>query len=407
MAQANHLSSLLLLGVVGSLWFFERARIGSATTSVLVAFLGFGVVMTQSRSAWVAILAIAGCWLVMRKRLGSRTSPWAAAAGVLMFAGATSLWPTVNAQLELATVATVGQRLEAGTRTTHWSVLLDAIGHRPWGGYGWNQVSVAQQETALAHLPSGEWITYSHSTALDLLIWNGIPIGLAVLALVAVWLIHRIRRCVDLDSWVSLSGIAVLSVHALVEYPLAYTYFLLPLAMMVGPVETQRVCAKTSPNDLAPRAGLLASLLTLGSLTAWVGAEYVIVEEAERRIRLKEAGYAQASQNPWVPTEVRLLDGPRDFLWMRMTEPAADMTTADLDRLRRVTTRYAQPGSLTRYAIAAGLNGRIDDARRSLALLCNLWREAHCHRARREWAAWQGSHDALRAIEFPAAATAH
>jgi hypothetical protein len=46
--QPNHLASLLGLALAGVLWFYETRRIGALATWLALAFLGFGLVMTES-----------------------------------------------------------------------------------------------------------------------------------------------------------------------------------------------------------------------------------------------------------------------------------------------------------------------------------------------------------------------
>ena len=77
------------------------------------------------------------------------------------------------------------------------------------------------------------------------------------------------------------------------------------------------------------------------------------------------------------------------------------MTAAELDWLHTVSQRYPTPPALTRYAVAAGLNGRADEASRSLKSLCRVHLPRHCDDTRKRWANLVEQHPMLAAISFP------
>src|SRR5512139_1775618 len=128
-------------------------------------------------------------------------------------------------------VGSLEERLAPGTRWLHWAALWDAVRLEPWTGYGWQQVTLAQQQTALAHAPSHEMIQNSHNIVLDLLLWNGAVLGGAVSIAVIGWFVTRVRRCDSLEGFVLIAVIGVIGTHALLEYPLDYAYLLLPFGI--------------------------------------------------------------------------------------------------------------------------------------------------------------------------------
>src|SRR5690606_32669210 len=86
-------------------------------------------------------------------------------------------------------------------RLTIWQIMCDAIGRAPWLGYGWNQVTLAQQAAALDNPTQGEMFQNSHNFALDVFAWMGVPLGCVVLVAVAVWLIRAIRGVRSSSQW--------------------------------------------------------------------------------------------------------------------------------------------------------------------------------------------------------------
>ena len=402
--QPNHLSTALTLSIVAVLWFYETRRIGGVGASLAVAFLGFGMVMTQSRTGWVFVGVLVVWWFVMRRRHSLRTGPLAVLLGVGVFVAATLAWPPLNAfLLDLPSLPglTISERMQVGARRLNWATLWDAVWRSPWFGYGWQQVSVAQQAAALDHPPSHEWVTYSHNLVLDLLVWTGVPLGLSVCAAIALWVGSRCMTCSDIDSWAMLAAGGALLIHALLEFPLAYAYFLLPLGIMIGVVEARTRDDEADTSLALPiwAFGLAAAAMT--GMLAWVAIEYVEVEGTARLVALREAGYAPGQAPPALP-DVVLLDGQREFLWFRLTEARPGMDDQTLNRLRAVQRRFAPPAALLRYALAAGLNGRDDEAIRNLRLVCSLWPMTNCEEGRVSWTAAQAKFPQLARIAFPA-----
>ena len=156
---------------------------------------------------------------------------------------------------------------------------------------------------ALHHTRSHEWISFSHNILLDLLVWNGVVIGGLVCVAITGWIASRCLRCRDAGTWAMLAAGGVLLTHALLEYPHAYAYFLLPMAVFIGVVEAR-------VEDGGPKARFIPSVpnWTFGVLSAamagcliWVCLEYLEIEEAHRRVRFKEAGYVIPARSHGFP----------------------------------------------------------------------------------------------------------
>jgi O-antigen ligase len=401
LAQPNHLATLLLWGMTSVIWLFERRRLGAGVAAMASMYLSFGVVITQSRTAWLVLAVVCVGWIVMRRRIPIRTPQFALAIGCAAFALATFAWPTLYQLAMQGGVAGLEARLQPGTRLDHWSTLLDAAGQRPWAGYGWGQIGLAQQNAALTHPPTGEWLSYSHNIVLDLILWAGMPIGLGLTAACLAWLYLSIKSCRDVSTFAAITAITAVGIHSLLEYPLAYTYFLLPLGLFIGVVDSAEPVARNPAWAFPlPRLASAAILSLLGGVLFWVCSEYIDAEESERRLRLKEAGYVVEGDPPTAPN-LRLLDGLAEFQWVRLVDVKENMDAVTLDRMKSITTRYAPPGALLTYATAAALNGRSNEARVRLALLCKLWVGPLCDQGRQHWAVMQKAHPKLQAVDFP------
>jgi Virulence factor membrane-bound polymerase, C-terminal/O-Antigen ligase len=403
--QPNHLAALIGMAVPGVAWLFETRRVGRWPAWLALWFLGFGLVMTEARVGWLIVGVILVWWAIGRGRMAMRSTPWGVVAAVTPYIAMTLLWAPLNAALD-QTAATVlaGRAQSIGGRSVIWPAMWDAAWREPLWGWGWMQVGAAQQAVALDHPAAFEWITYSHSLPLDLLVWNGVIVGSVIIAAIVGWTASRCFSCRDVTTWSLLAAGGAVAAHALVEFPHAYTYFLLPLAVLVGSIEAGRSIAPPHHDWSLSKWTFGAATAAMAAILAWIGVEYLEVEEAASRTRFKEAGYATPGDEPKVP-DVILLDNQREFIWFRLTEAREGMLPQNVERMRRLNLRYMPPAAMLRYALAAGLNDRPDDARRNLRLICQMWRPRNCEEGRASWATLQERFPKLASIEYPAIVT--
>jgi len=121
-----------------------------------------------------------------------------------------------------------------------WANSLGLIAGNPFFGVGWGRFA---QAWALTPFPSRPPASFDngHNLPLQLAVELGVPFALAAMGAFA-WVIWRGRRAVHytlageqaVDGRCLLASLALLGMHSLLEYPLWYTYFLLPAAFMFG-----------------------------------------------------------------------------------------------------------------------------------------------------------------------------
>lgn len=394
LAQPNHLATLLSLGVVALLYEFQERRLTSVTTSLLLVWIAFGLVMTQSRTGWVS-MGLLALWCLWRGRhIPLRTPPSAVVLVGLLFLLAILLWPRINDLLLLSTTP-LQDRLAPGTRWLHWSAIWQAIWMEPWWGYGWQQVSLAQQQTVLNHAPSMEMIQNSHNIGLDLLVWNGVPIGALAIAAGLLWFAGQVRRCADTYSFVLVAAVGILGIHAMLEYPLDHLYFLLPLGIFAG------LLGKESTRFRLPSPVFGLTLGVMACLWFWIGAEYLKVEQANRDVRLLLAGYGLDKVPEVPPPDVSLLDGPREYHRFMITSATVGMSQEELDWMRRVVGRNPYPPAMMRLSLALGLNGLPEEAALTLRRICHMHPKERCSEAKEAWLSAQQQFSVLSSIPLP------
>ena len=393
--QPNHLATLLGLSLTGALWLFETRRINGPVLAMTAAWLCLGIVMTRSRTAWLYVLVFAASWLWIHRLASVRLGARAIASAMTVFVIAVLTWGPLSRAAGVAEPLSMAERVQSGGgRLRFWETLLDALWSSPWTGYGWTQVSRAAVVGSSHHYTGESMLRNSHNIVIDLLVWNGIPLGLVLIGVLVWWFVQQVRACRDPQRWLLLVGVCVVVVHAMLEYPVEYMYFLLPLGFMVGAL-TGWVPA-TTPRH-APRITLALPLVAMAGLTGWVTVEYYRVEEASRQGLMVMAGYARAA----TPPDVVLLDGPREYIRLWKTPARAGITDEELLWMRNVVERNPSPPAMLRYALATGLNKRPQDAAETLARLCNMHKSERCDEGRKSWAQAQSQYPTLAGIAYP------
>lgn len=404
LAQPNHLATLLLFSLAGAIYLYETHAISPWTTGALVALICHGLAMTQSRSALLG-LALGGLvfWGLVRKRGRTRFPLWGFGAIVAVYLAWTISWPALNAALLLAndTRSTL-ERTSPGIRITYWLSALEAIAQKPWLGWGFGQIGMAQQATALHYPATQTFFSSAHNILLDLALWTGIPCTLILL-----WFLYRHLR----DGWKFIAdtpsslptwlALAFMAGHALVELPLFYAYFLLPTGFLLGSTISKthsgvRVGWGGAPNKAITLSLALLFFFLLPKLTV----EYFSWEENWRRVRFELQKYSH-SESPVQP-EFILLDQLAAAQEVALQQPSRGMKASDLEKFEKNAARYPSSLALLRYAYAAALNGKADAANHTLKLLCSLHTKTICESARKEWTeAGRSKWPELQAIEFP------
>jgi Virulence factor membrane-bound polymerase, C-terminal/O-Antigen ligase/Protein glycosylation ligase len=380
-AQPNHLATALFLGLAGLLYLFERRHLGGAVAAAATLFLLFGMVMTGSRTAWVAIALLVPALVLARRRLALRL-PVAAVLGLgLAFVALVMAWPVLNELLLLAPGRTLSNQAQAGPRPLFYATMLDAVSRHPWVGYGWNQGLVAQSAVLDAHPAGGRLMGNSHNTVLDLMVWNGMPLALGITGLLAWWAWRQVRACRDVTALFLLTALGGVAVHAMLEYPLSYAYFLLPVGLMMGLLEAAAPSRWQLP---LPRGVGMVAAGSAAALLAVITVDYLEVE-ANTQVLAWEVARIGTSRITSHAPDVMLLTQWREYLAYARIEPGVDMADTELARMAAVVARFPYSSALRQYAVANALNGRPEVARDTLARLCKLHSVTRCRNELLRW----------------------
>lgn len=394
LAQTNHLSTLLLMGCVALAYGFERRLIRRSVLLLGVAFLTLVLVLTASRSGLVGLVVIAVYLAGKHRHSASRLPVRAVAAWALGFLAMTWMLPYVSQAL---LIGDGGLSLSSTSgRAVMWRQIAYGIAEQPWLGYGWNLTARAQMAGVLV-LQGSLSTNYAHNLLLDLLVWNGIPLGMLFIAAGVYWFVTRVWRVRGTDAVYAMACLMPILVHSMVEYPFAYGYFLLPAGIMVGVIEA----SFPSNPVFAIRKRIVAAYLLL-----WVVAggyfvyEYFLIEEDFRITRFENMRVGKTPVDYDVPT-IRMPSHMAAMLRASRVRATPGLTPEAMENLKEVSDRFAFSVLNYRYALALGLNGDPEGASRELAVIRGLYGANHFRGVVEDFEEMSRRYPQLKAVKIP------
>jgi O-antigen ligase len=401
-AQPNHLASMLFLGVVGVLFLYERGRLQRASGALTYALLAFGLVMTGSRTAWLNMALATAVLAFISQRLSMRAGRTTIVAAAVVFLGFLLTWSALNDLLMLSPGRSFATQAQVGPRPLLWATTLHGISLQPWFGFGWSQGLVMQSRVVELFPANGRLIGSSHNLILDLAMWNGVPVALGLSLILGWWFWRQLRVTRTPAHACVLLAMAGVFVHAMLEYPLSYAYFLLPIGLLMGSLEA---VAPVGASRRWPRP--LSWLLTFVAsvLLVMIVYEYVEVETNTRTLQLELARVGTHRVTSEAPN-LRLLTQWDAYLHLARIEPRPQMSPGELAFVDKAVERFPYAHVQLTAAAAHGLSGDPESARRMLVKLCSLHTRRNCMEQLGEWKELTKIHPQLKQIVVPEIPTA-
>ena len=379
-AQPNNLSTLLVWGLLALWWAHSRRHIGGVGAILGAGFLLLGLVLTGSRTGLIQVSFLGVAAVLGRRTLRTeqQVAPFALLALWLVFL--VMALPPLSEALWGSAARPTAEIVKSGVRPTLWLMALEGLADRPMLGFGWNQTVTVHVVFASKFPGLGETMGHAHNVLLDLLLWNGIPLGLVIIGGFGWWGWKQVRAASTGPHLLLLLVLGVFLIHAMLELPHLYAFFLLPVALVMGIISA--LSPKTSVFTLSRAViGFVGWLLAVGLTVMF--SDYRLIETNLTAHRMKAARIAGADDP--VPPDILILKPLQRAFDVLRTSPKRNMSAEDLDDLRRTVIRYPGSVGLYNYAQSAALNGRPDDARWALDLICNLRGPAFCNAAIKDW----------------------
>lgn len=373
--QPNHLATLLVWGMVAAVYLAEagRWRVWRKTwvLPLLVVLMVFTLVLSASRTGMLAVLGLAA-WGALDKQLARRTrwvlmvSPllymagWFVLGGLADYAGFELMWQ----------VRMERQGMGSVERLLIWRNAWDLLLQHPWLGVGWGEFNLAWALTPMAERPGGVY-NHVHNLPLHLAVELGVPMAVLVLGLCArsCWVLWKAARPAadrpggsTLMARCTLGWLAMVGLHSMLEFPLWYAYFLLPMAFalglalpLLGAGHANRVVVNSqNASQLGYVQAVLGLALLLGAL--WATLDYVRVADIYNRSR--------------VPMQTRISAAQQGFFFQQHVDAVVAGTRSGqeaLEAARRAAHELTGPDSMFYWAKALHEVGDDDRARYLIA----------------------------------------
>lgn len=396
MAQPNQLGSLLLLGVLGCAWLNSRGWLKAYIALPLAMWLIFGLALTESRTGWVVAALIVATIFGLR-RLHGMGRLLDAATGLTVFYGLCIVTlPAVNEFFGASGVAVELRSILDKSRVDIWKMLIEAVFLRPWAGFGWGQVNHAEFLMTIEKMFPGAPLNQAHNLLLDLILWNGIPIGLTTAVMLGYWVLCVIRKVTNIFQVMMFLFLMVLFVHAMLEYPHQYAYFLLPIGLMMGALNTSLgfLVAFQAPKWVTGGIVMLVAMVLMVTIR-----DYFRVETSMYGLRFEQRQIQTSI--PSVPPDVVVLTQWRDFIEFARVDPEKTHEKQDLVLASNLVRTMPSTLGMYKFASMLAFAGEADEAQHWLKVLCRINPQPQCEIIKAMWLEQSSKHTAIAAVPWP------
>lgn len=372
-AQPNHLATFLFLSFISLYYLFEKEKIQPILCLVIALFLMWGIVLTQSRTAWLVIFFIPIFLLFKSKKISLKISKFQLVGVFSLFWLMVIALPYVNQFLapyfNIAQTSTLIERATTGhLRLNIWNQMIHAILEKPWFGYGWGQTTAAQY-AVIDRYPGTEWASSAHNILLDILVWCGIPLGLAIIGYFAYLYFSFFFKSKSLETVCATLMISAVLIHAMLEYPLHYAYFLLPVGFLCGICLAEQ---NVKTFEISNKWGYLVVITGFGLLYQ-VFKEYDQITDNMVAANTHEMN--EFKTELILPYDSIFFDKFEDRAKWIAQYPYMKVDQKALDLAERNLNSYLTSYDLLKYATLLAHNGYKEKAKRQLKILKIMYNE--------------------------------
>lgn len=383
LAQPNHLSTLLVLSCIGTLYLYSKNKIQTITCVIALIAISQGIALTQTRTVFLTLLVISGSVFISNKSLDLNLEKKL----IFLIFLFVILWTFIN---PLIYQSIIGQDTETALSRPLNNVrlifleqsILGVLNH-PWLGYGFGQIPAAQIDTINSVTASKESFTISfHNIFADIFVWTGIPFGIIFSTALAFALIFAFKNIKTQEDFTALLGTIAIGTHAILELPIHYAYFLLPTCLFLG-----HLLHKTPIHKKNIESSLQIMWIALYTVAIFIGfkifQEYFFWEKKWEQTNYKISKF-EIHEKIQPPKHI-ILDHLNDLNWLRELDATQNLSIADLDRAEKTIKRNPTPSEILKYATMLSLNGDSEKASHYLEVVCGIYPERVCKSVMTEW----------------------
>lgn len=377
--QPNHFSTLLVWSCCAVAWLGARGRWPQVPAMAAIVLMIGGVVFTASRTGTIAMFFLAA-WGLFDRDLPKRLR-WVLMLAPVVYGawwGGMWLWSHMDTGVAFAAEARLHDRSDiSSSRFAIWANVLAMIADHPWAGVGYGEFNLAWTLSPFPTRPIA-FFDHTHNVLLQWAVEFGLPLT-ALMTALSLWGLWALlgpgldsRKAPSPAPGQPFAGtpagatsviVALVGLHSLLEYPLWYSYFLLPTAFAwgMGLAARSRQAAQTqqleTPTRPAVQSALFASALAMSIFTAWCAWDYQF------------AASIYAPREGAGPLAERIKSG-QAMPWFAYQADYADVTGVDEDEPSKPPQAFARTlhnlvdaRLMMAYARSLAEHGEVDKAR--------------------------------------------
>jgi O-antigen ligase len=370
-AQPNQLALLQCFGLASIWWLYHQCRLNKLAAFLLAVTLIWGIVLTQSRIAWIILPLFA--LLAMTKIEGQRrVSKFVLVSLLLLYVALVLSLPDIARWMGFST-GTVLERV--GGRSERTVLLKQAwrmAAEHPWFGVGWGRFGVEQVKIA-ADFSSSTYAEHSHNIVMNFAAELGWPFTVLFFSALVWWFV---QTCVlpkaSLDVRFATFCFIAVGVHSMVEFPLWYAFVLIPIGVLMGMVHQARWPNVGATGGITiPRTGVI-SVGVIGLLVlAFVTWDYQRVVKGFAVLRVG-ANITAAERLALQAPRFTLFGDYFDYFTVYKLFPREDMSAEEIQFVEKMSQRFGFVHVLNKLAEVYVLNGQTSKAARSMLTLQRL-----------------------------------
>ncbi|KRW25844.1 hypothetical protein AO727_02430 [Acinetobacter baumannii] len=373
--QPNNMATFLIIGLLGCLYLYEKNKVTLWLLLPSALIILFTIALSQSRTSWIVFPFLLIYWIV--KQFGKQKR-FRFVQGLLwclaFFLIAGLILPYITQFIEFSTNTEITETssfvARAGSgheRIGMWIQILHAIAQQPWLGYGWSQTSVAVVDS-IQYGTVHVWFNSAHNILLDLIIWNGIPISIVIIAYFTCWFLWLNQQAKETISIIAIMMVCTVLIHAMLEFPQRYAYFLLTCGFLLGIIQAQTPVLKGIVfNKQVFR--LIGGISVILLVAIW--RDYnVYVTNSNLLFKNKQPNAEILGSNQiFILTQFE-----QRLKWIEM-KPKTTLSDTDLAVWGNFVKNKATPYNLRKYAQLLAYNGKVEQAEQQIFILQHLYRQ--------------------------------
>ncbi len=194
------------------------------------------------------------------------------------------------------------------------------------------------------------------------------PLGLLIIGYISLWLFWLNKNAKETSSIIAILMVCAILIHAMLEFPQRYAYFLLPMGFLLGLIQAQTPKLKgiTVNKHVIRCIGVLALIVVL-----LIWRDYKLYQENSRLVFKNQAPTAEILGSSKI---IVLTQFQQRLDWIAL-KPQTKMSETELSLLGEMVKNKATPYNLKKYAQLLAYNQKLEEAEQQLVVLRQLYKQ--------------------------------